>query len=110
MATQLQKAVWKAILMIPEGQVTTYGAIASYLGTKAVRAVGSAVGKNPDAPMVPCHRVVRSTGMIGEYSGEGGKTAKVRLLRQEGVEIVDGRVVDLKKVLYAFEQNDITTI
>lgn len=100
MATELQKAVWKAISMIPKGQVTTYGAIASYLGTKAVRAVGSAVGMNPDAPTVPCHRVVRSTGEIGEYSGEGGKETKIRLLQQEGVEIVDGKVVGLKTIMY----------
>lgn len=99
MATRLQQAVWQAITMIPEGKVTTYGAIARYLRTKAIRAVASAVGKNPDAPDVPCHRVIRANGEVGEYSAQGGKATKIRLLKQEGVEIVDGKVVRSSVIL-----------
>ena len=56
MPTAFQEDVYKALEKIPKGSITTYGAIAKYLGTKAVRAVGTAVGKNPNAPQVPCHR------------------------------------------------------
>ncbi|MEJ2469383.1 MAG: MGMT family protein [Campylobacterales bacterium] len=101
-ATPFQQAVWEALKRIPEGKVTTYGDIAAYLGTKAVRAVGSAVGKNPDAPGVPCHRVVRSGGEIGSYSGEGGVQRKIGLLESEGVPVRDGRIVDFAARRYRF--------
>jgi O-6-methylguanine DNA methyltransferase len=64
MATILQEKVWAALRKIPAGKVTTYGALAKFLKTKAVRAVGTAVGKNPNAPACPCHRVVRADGNI----------------------------------------------
>lgn len=101
-ATPFQRAVWDALSRIPAGKVTTYGDIASYLGTKAVRAVGNAVGRNPDAPGVPCHRVVRSGGKIGSYSGEGGVRRKTRLLESEGVTVRDGTIVDFAARRYRF--------
>src|SRR5262249_8294568 len=83
--TSFQKKVWKALLEIPEGEVRTYGWIAQKIGhPKAVRAVGSAVAKNPLVPDVPCHRVIRSDGSLGGYSGEGGIEAKRALLKKEG--------------------------
>ncbi len=103
MATAFQQSVWEAIAMIPEGKVTTYAEIARYLGTRAVRAVGTAVGKNPYAPDVPCHRVVRSDGTIGNYSSEGGTARKIALLQAEGVKIEAGRVVDFAAKCYRFE-------
>jgi len=106
MPTPFQKDVYKALILIPKGSVTTYGAIANYLGTKAVRAVGTAVGKNPNAPQVPCHRVVPSSGKIGNYSGEGGVSTKVRLLKEEGVDVKDGKIVAYKCHLFAFEGLD----
>jgi len=102
MPTSFQKAVWDAISQIPRGKVTTYGAIADYLQTRAVRAVGTAVGKNPYAPEVPCHRVVPSSGKIGNYSGEGGVEKKIALLKAEGVEVKKGRVVRFEEVLFSF--------
>ncbi len=102
MATSFQKAVWAAISQIPRGQVTTYGLIARHLGTKAVRAVGTAVGKNPYAPEVPCHRVVPASGKIGNYSGEGGVGRKIVLLKEEGVEVKEGKVVRFEEVLFTF--------
>ena len=104
--TPFQEEVYRALNLIPKGRITTYGAIASYLGTKAVRAVGTAVGKNPNAPKVPCHRVVPSTGKIGNYSGEGGVITKIRLLKEEGVLLTDGKVFDFEKHLFVFDSLD----
>ena len=105
MATEFQKSVWQAIGLIPKGKVTTYGEIAKYLNTKAVQAVGTAVGKNPYAPKVPCHRVVKSSGEVGEYSAPGGVESKISLLKKEGVKIVNNRVKNFKNKLYTYENN-----
>ena len=102
MSTPFQEAVYKALEKIPKGRVTTYGAIARYLGSNAVRAVGTAVGKNPCAPTVPCHRVVPADGSIGNYSGEGGVERKTELLRQEGVHVEKGRITDFEERVYDF--------
>lgn len=83
--TSFQKRVWKALLTIPRGEVRSYAWVARRIGRpKAVRAVGSAVGQNPLAPEVPCHRVVRSDGSMGGYSGRGGIRTKTLLLKKEG--------------------------
>lgn len=103
MATIFQQSVWDALKKIPKGKVTTYGEIARYLGKpRAVRAVGTAVGKNPNAPRIPCHRVVPTTGKIGNYSGPGGTATKVSLLQKEGVQIEKNKVSDLVGVMYIF--------
>jgi len=97
--------VWKVMEKIPQGRVTTYGLIARKLNTNAYRAVGNACRKNPYAPRVPCHRVVRSDGTVGGFGGKTvGKTVeeKIRMLRKEGVEIIDGKIVNFKKVLFRF--------
>jgi len=75
--TAFRFKVWEALLGIPMGQLSTYGAIAGELHhPKASRAVGSAVGDNPVAFLIPCHRVVRSTGETGQYHwGSKRKTA-----------------------------------
>ncbi len=83
-----QKKVWRALLGIPRGSVVTYRELAHIVGMpNAVRAVATAVGKNPYAPRVPCHRVIRSDGSIGGYSARGGIRKKQQLLRKEGVQI-----------------------
>jgi O-6-methylguanine DNA methyltransferase len=90
---------------IPKGQVTTYGLIARKLNTHAYRAVGNACRKNPYAPRVPCHRVVRSDGTIGGFAGKtSGKTVeeKISLLKKEGVEIKDRKIVGFQKILFRF--------
>jgi AraC family transcriptional regulator of adaptative response/methylated-DNA-[protein]-cysteine methyltransferase len=67
--TNFQLKVWNALLQIPDGAVTTYGALATAVGDpKASRAVGSAVGSNPISYLIPCHRVIRSTGELGGYA------------------------------------------
>jgi methylated-DNA-[protein]-cysteine S-methyltransferase len=79
------QAVWKACAEIPSGQVRTYGWLARRIGKpKAARAVGQALGKNPFAPAIPCHRVVGADGRLTGYSGRGGVEAKRKLLRREG--------------------------
>jgi AraC family transcriptional regulator of adaptative response/methylated-DNA-[protein]-cysteine methyltransferase len=66
--TNFQLKVWEALLAIPQGAVTTYQQIANSIGNpKAVRAVGTAVGDNPIAYLIPCHRVIRKEGILGEY-------------------------------------------
>ncbi len=80
------QAVWKACAEIPKGQVRTYGWVAKRIGKpKAARAVGMALGKNPFAPTVPCHRVVGADGRLTGYSGAGGVAKKRRMLKAEGV-------------------------
>lgn len=102
MSTHFQEEVYRALEKIPKGRVTTYGAIAKYLGTKAVRAVGTAVGKNQNAPQIPCHRVVPSSGKIGNYSGEGGVDKKIKLLQEEGVVVVNGKIAAFEQRMYDF--------
>jgi O-6-methylguanine DNA methyltransferase len=78
--------VWKALLEIPAGKTLTYKELAKKIGNpKAVRAVANAVGANPLAPFIPCHRVVRSDGSLGGYSGKGGTKTKRALLQKEGI-------------------------
>ena len=75
--TNFQVKVWEALLQIPDGEATTYGTIATAIGRPtAVRAIGSAVGKNPIGYLIPCHRVLRSDGALGGYRwGESRKSA-----------------------------------
>ena len=94
--------VWQLLARIPRGKVTTYKIIADRLGTKAYRAVGNACKRNPDAPKVPCHRVIKSNGKIGDYSGKGGVKTKIILLQKEGISIKNNIVQNYEKVLYKF--------
>lgn len=82
--TPFRKKVWKALLSIPYGQTMSYGQIASHIGKpKASRAVGQACGANPVPIIVPCHRVLTSSGSLGGYTG--GTHIKNALLKLEGV-------------------------
>ena len=84
--TPFQISVWEALKAIPRGETRTYREIAQQIGRpNSVRAVANAIGKNPYAPEIPCHRVVRTDGSLGGYSGPGGIETKIRLLREEGV-------------------------
>jgi methylated-DNA-[protein]-cysteine S-methyltransferase len=83
---------------IPKGKVTTYKAIANKLGTKAYRAVGNALRGNKNPVIVPCYRVVNSDGTVGGYCGTKKSYKKTRLLRNEGIEIINNKI-DLKKYL-----------
>jgi methylated-DNA-[protein]-cysteine S-methyltransferase len=81
--TPFQQRVWQALLRIPLGRLSTYGAIAQELGLPdAARAVGAAVGRNPIGIIVPCHRVIGRDGSLTGYAG--GLPRKESLLRLEG--------------------------
>ena len=82
--TNFQKMVWTELKKIPFGETRTYKEIAIAIGKpKAARAVANACGKNPYPIIIPCHRVVRSDGTIGGFTGDGGVEKKRQLLRQE---------------------------
>lgn len=92
--TEFQTRVWRALLNIPRGQLTTYRQLARSLGKpKAARAVGSAVAKNSIGVLIPCHRVIRGTGIVGEY--RWGTVRKQALI---GAELCDP-AVDLSEQL-----------
>ena len=82
--TKFQLKVWKYLRTIPKGKVKTYKQVAiSIKSPKSARAVANACAKNPYAPKIPCHRVIRSDGALGGYSGRGGIKQKLKLLKSE---------------------------
>jgi methylated-DNA-[protein]-cysteine S-methyltransferase len=84
--TKFQIKVWKFLKKIPKGKVKTYKQVAIGIKRpKSARAVANACGKNPYAPQIPCHRVIRSDGSLGGYSGKGGVKTKKKLLKLEGL-------------------------
>ena len=84
--TKFQKKVWNYLKTIRKGTVKSYKQVAIAINRpKSVRAVANAVGKNPFAPKIPCHRVIRSDGLLGGYSGKGGVKTKKLLLKREGI-------------------------
>ena len=86
--TKFQIKVWKYLKTIKKGSVITYSEVAKGINKpKAVRAVANAIGKNPYAPKIPCHRVIRSDGSLGGYSGKGGVKTKRFLLKKEGIKL-----------------------
>ena len=92
--------VYKLCKRVPKGRVTTYKILAEKLGTRAYRAVGTAMKKNPYAPEVPCHRVVSSDGGIGGFAS--GVKKKIKMLEREGVRVRNNRIMDFERVLYKF--------
>ena len=90
---------YQVLKKVPKGKVTTYREIAKSLKSKAYRAVGNAMNKNPYAPDVPCHRVVKSDGNVGGFAS--GTKKKISMLKREGVKIISGKI-DLKKYLHKF--------
>jgi methylated-DNA-[protein]-cysteine S-methyltransferase len=90
-AMSFNQKVWAVTARIPKGKVATYGDIARALKTKAYRAVGNALNRNPYAPQVPCHRVVGADGSLTGFAM--GVEKKVQMLREEGITFrQDGRV------------------
>ena len=83
--TKFQVKVWKYLKTIPKGKVKTYKEVAIGINSpKSARAVANACAMNPYAPLIPCHRVIRSDGGLGGYSGPGGVKTKKSLLKKEG--------------------------
>ena len=86
--SKFQLKVWKYLKTIPKGTIKTYKQVAIAIKSpKSARAVANACGKNPYAPKIPCHRIIRSDGRLGGYSGRGGIKTKLHLLRSEKVDI-----------------------
>lgn len=91
------KRIYEAVKKIPKGKVATYGKVAEMAGDKKMaRAVGNALHKNPDPNGIPCYRVVNAKGELAGEFAFGGSGAQAKLLREDGIEVVDGKV-DLKR-------------
>ena len=91
---------YKLIAQIPKGKISTYKIIAKSLNTKAYRAVGNAMAKNPNPILVPCLRVVNSNGEIGGYAL--GVTMKINLLKKEGISIINRELIDFMNIMHKF--------
>ncbi len=87
--TEFQKRVWTALRQIPRGSTVSYQELSQMVGCKGCRAVGTAVGLNPIPIVVPCHRVIRKSGALGNFSACDGAPTKAKLLRLEGVSQFD---------------------
>ena len=97
--TSFQSQCYKALKKVPPGKVITYGGLAEMIGRpKAHRAVGSAMNKNPFAPKVPCHRVVKSNGDLGGFSID--IKVKIKRLQEEGVMVSNNKIVDFQSILF----------
>lgn len=79
--------VYSVVAKIPKGKVLTYKQVGEKIGSKAYRAIGQVLKKNPNAPKVPCHRVVCSDGRVGGYCGRSNSLKKEKMLKKEGVKI-----------------------
>ena len=97
--TRFQSDCYEALKKVPKGKVITYSGLARMIGKpKAHRAVGSAMNKNPYAPQVPCHRVVKSNGDLGGFATD--IEVKIKRLQEEGVMVSDNKIVDFRSTLY----------
>ncbi len=96
----LEQKVYKKLLEVPKGKVTTYGELAKTVGLRnGQRAIGRIMNKNPYPVVVPCHRVILSDGKIGGYAW--GEKVKTKMLSQEGVKISNGKILD-QKIIHRF--------
>ena len=97
----LEQKIYKKLLEVPKGQITTYGELAKAVGLKnGQRIVGKIMNKNPYPVIVPCHRVVMSTGKVGGYAY--GENIKTKMLNDEGIQIKNGKILDLENRIYRF--------
>ena len=104
----LEDKVYKKLLDVPKGYVTTYGDLAKAVGLKnGQRIIGKIMNKNPYPVLIPCHRVVMSTGKIGGYAY--GENVKTKMLNDEGIEIVNGIIENFDKKLFNFNIEMITS-
>jgi len=106
-----QQAILRILAEVPRGKVTTYGDLAKELSRRdpqwspsASRAVGTTMRNNPCGPQIPCHRVIKSDGTIGNFRGgaKGAVDEKIQMLRDEGVTVTSGRI-DLKEYRHKFK-------
>ncbi|MCV0412828.1 MGMT family protein [Nitrosarchaeum sp.] len=97
----IDKKIYKKLLEVPKGKITTYGELAKAVGLKnGQRAVGKIMNKNPYPVIIPCHRVIKSNGKIGGYAY--GEEIKSNMLSKEGIKIQNGKILDLENSIYRF--------
>ena len=97
----LSTKVYRKLLQVPNGKVTTYSELANAVGLKnGQRTIGMIMKKNPFPVIVPCHRVVKSDGKIGGYAY--GERVKSKMLANEGIKIKDGKIIDFDKAKFYF--------
>ncbi len=97
----LDKKIYKKLLEVPKGKITTYGELAKAVGLKnGQRAVGKIMNKNPYPVIIPCHRVVKSDGKVGGYAY--GEEIKSNMLSKEGIKIQNGKILDFENSIYRF--------
>lgn len=98
---KLEEKVYKKLLEVPKGKITTYGDIAKAIGLKnGQRIIGKIMNKNPYPVIIPCHRVVKSDGKIGGYAW--GEKVKAKMLSNEGIKIKNGKILDVEKSIHRF--------
>jgi len=97
----LDKKIYKKLLEVPQGKITTYGELAKAVGLKnGQRAIGKVMNKNPYPVIIPCHRVVKSDGKVGGYAY--GQNVKIKMLTKEGIKIKDDKILDWENTFYRF--------
>jgi len=97
----LEKRVYKKLLRVPAGKVTTYSELAKTVGLRnGQRVIGKIMNKNPYPAIIPCHRVVKATGEVGGYAY--GKNIKINMLAREGINIKANKILDLEERIYRF--------
>ncbi len=97
----LEQKVYKKLLDVPKGKVTTYKELADSVGLKnGQRVIGKIMNKNKYPVIIPCHRVVMSNGKIGGYAY--GDKSKAKMLSNEGIKIQNGKILDFKNSVYRF--------
>ena len=98
---RLEEKVYKKLLEVPKGKVTTYGELAKAIGLKnGQRVIGKIMNKNPYPVIIPCHRVIKSDGKIGGYAW--GEKVKSKMLSNEGIKIKKGKILEVEKTIYKF--------
>ena len=97
----IEEKIYKKLLQVPSGYVTTYGELAKAINLKnGQRVIGQIMKKNPFPVIVPCHRVVKSDGTIGGYAY--GTEIKKNMLTKEGLKINSNKILDFKDNLFRF--------
>ncbi len=98
---KIDEKVYKKLLQVPAGKVTTYSELAKAVGLKdGQRIIGKIMNKNPYPVIVPCHRVVKANGEVGGYAF--GEDIKINMLLKEGIEIKNKKIFELEKRTYRF--------
>jgi methylated-DNA-[protein]-cysteine S-methyltransferase len=95
----IKEDVYEIVRQVPEGKVITYKAIAEKLNCKCYQLIGQIMSKNPYAPQVPCHRVVKANGQVGGFRGSSENKEKIELLEREGIKIRNEKILDFYNIV-----------